>query len=144
MQNPVTLEEMAQLLANWRAQKKSNNEKMPAALRTKLKLLLEKHSKHTIVNTLGVSKSTIHSLNLKRKSQAISSAKTNSLENLSSDMISFIPVNLGKQPFSQQDKPIKTSTKPQPICKISHPNGAELAINSGDISTIIQAFLCCK
>jgi hypothetical protein len=138
--NITTLEEIAQLLANWRAQKKHRGEKMPAILRSQLVQILAKYPKATIAKTLNLSNSTIYTLT-RVKAKNIQKQK---VENSMPD-IDFIPVKLNTQSHNlQHNESVTATTQPRITCKIKHPNGAKLIINNGDLNDIIRAFLCYK
>lgn len=144
MQNttPNTLAEITQVMKKWRAQKKCASEKMPDTLRTQILEMLAKYPQSTVAQALRLSNSTIFSL---RKTQNTYSLKQTATPLPQQADVQFIPFQLRAKTSHLPDAQATNTTTPSvAMCKIMHPNGAKLIINSNDLNTIIQAFLCCK
>lgn len=140
--NTPTLAETAQAMKQWRIQKKSANEKMPAKLRSQIIDMLAKYPQSTVAQALHLSNSTIFSL---RQMQNNESLKTITPQSQPQEEVHFVPFQLHNIAAKPTAKPATTTAAPTvAMCEIMHPNGAKLIINSTDVNSIIKAFLCCR
>ena len=140
--NTPTLAETAQAMKQWRAQKKHNNEKMPDKLRSQIIDMLTKYQQSTVAQALRLSNSTIFALRQRQNNNSPKAAATQPRQQADVDFITFQLPDITQQ-SSLSDIQAQNTPAP-PSCKIIHPNGAKLIINSNDITGIIKAFLCCR
>lgn len=141
--NTPTLAEIAQAMKQWRIQKKSANEKMPAKLRSQIIDMLAKYPQSTVAQALRLSSSTIFTL---RQMQNNDSLKTVTPQFPQQEDVHFVPFQLHTTASNHPNQSAKPTTAAPTVamCKIMHPNGAKLIINSNDVNSIIKAFLCCR
>lgn len=132
----ATLAETARAMKQWRAQKKSANEKMPPKLRAQIIEMLAKYQHSTVAQALRLSNSTIFSLRQRQNNNLPKVAVTPPPKQADVD---FIPFQLHSSIVPNPPNEPTVAT-----CEIIHPNGAKLIINNHDVNGIIKAFLCSK
>jgi hypothetical protein len=136
----TAIEEAARQFKAWRQSKTYKFEPTPNHLKELLKQLLPLYSQKDIVAHLNVSPAIISSLKKARKDSISPQLNTNP-----EHLINFIPFHLNSPTPIHDSNHTPESAIPSQSCSICHiikPNGSHLIIQTSDIKTIIQSFLC--
>ncbi len=141
MQIPsITVEQVAQQFKAWRQTKTNKFDPIPNHLKELVRQLLHHYSCKDIAKHLNINKTIISSIQQAHQPSLKTSPTSTSNKVLQHD-INFLPFQLVN---SIDTDPVATPKQNYYTCHIIKPNGTKLIIQTLELKTIIQTFLCCN